>query len=95
MKDISKIIFIIQARTQSTRISRKMVREFSDGDSLMDIAIKKLKCSDIIPPENIWLSVMDDELIEIAKKYNIDYYVRSEESTQEPIKLSKVFEWYK
>jgi CMP-N-acetylneuraminic acid synthetase len=37
---------------------------------------------------------MDQELIDIAEKYNINYFIRSEESTQEPVTLQKVFEWH-
>lgn len=94
MKKLENIVFIIQARTQSSRVPRKMIREFNGHDSLMDIAIQKILYSDFILMENFYLSVMDKELIDIAKKYKLNYYVRSEESTQEPISLNKVLEWY-
>ena len=37
---------------------------------------------------------MDEELVNIAKKYDLNYFIRSEESTQEPVTLPKVFEWH-
>tara|TARA_R110002012_G_scaffold209009_1_gene379350 strand:- start:5303 stop:5824 length:522 start_codon:yes stop_codon:yes gene_type:complete len=37
---------------------------------------------------------MDKELVNIAKKYDLNHFIRSEESTQEPVTLPKVFEWY-
>ena len=93
MKSINDIVFIIQARTQSTRVPNKMLRPFADS-SLFEIAVNKILNSTIIPKDNFYLSVMDNELIDIAKKYNVNYFVRSEESTQEPVTLQKALEWY-
>ena len=93
MKNINDVLFIIQARTQSTRVPNKMLRPFADSN-LFEIAINKILKSSIIPKNNFYLSIMDQELIDIAKKYNLNYFIRSEESTQEPITLPKVFEWY-
>ena len=72
MKDIKDICFIIQARTQSTRVPNKMLRPFADSN-LFTIAINKILQSKIIPKDNFYLSIMDEELVNIAKKYNINY----------------------
>ena len=93
MKNINDVLFIIQARTQSTRVPNKMLKPFADSN-LFEIAINKVLKSSVIPKNNFYLSVMDQELIDIAKKYNINYFIRSKESTQEPVTLPKVFEWY-
>tara|TARA_R110002020_G_scaffold186151_2_gene384069 strand:- start:6450 stop:7136 length:687 start_codon:yes stop_codon:yes gene_type:complete len=93
MKNINDICFIIQARTQSTRVPNKMLKKFADSN-LFEIAINKILKSSFIPKNNFHLSVMDDELIQIAKKYDVNYFIRSEESTQEPVTLDKVFEWH-
>ena len=93
MKNIKDTLFIIQARTQSTRVPNKMLRPFGDS-SLFEIAVNKILQSNIIPKENFYLSIMDQELIDIAKKYDLNYFIRSEESTQEPVTLQKVFEWH-
>ena len=93
MKNLKDTVFIIQARTQSTRVPNKMLRPFANSN-LFEIAIKKVLQSSIIPKENFYLSIMDDELIEIAKKYNVNYFIRSEESTQEPVTLQKALEWH-
>ena len=93
MKNINDICFIIQARTQSTRVPNKMLKKFADSN-LFEIAINKILKSSFIPKNNFYLSVMDDELIQIAKKYDVNYFIRSEESTQEPVTLDKVFEWH-
>jgi len=93
MKNINDVVFIIQARTQSTRVPNKMLKPFADS-SLFEIAVNKILQSNLIPKENFYLSIMDQELIDIAEKYNINYFIRSEESTQEPVTLQKVFEWH-
>ena len=93
MKNIKDIIFIIQARTQSTRVPNKMLRPFAHSN-LFEIAIENVLQSSIIPKDNFYLSIMDDELIDIAKKHNVNYFVRSEESTQEPVTLQKALEWH-
>jgi len=93
MKNIQNILFVIQARTQSTRVPNKMLKPFGDS-CLFEIAIQKILGSKIIPRDNFYLSIMDDELIEIAKKYKVNYFIRSEESIQEPVTLPKVFEWH-
>ena len=92
-KEIKDILFVIQARTQSTRVPNKMLKPFADS-SLFEVAVKKILNSKVIPKDNFYLSIMDDELIEIANKYKVNYFIRSEESTQEPITLPKVFEWH-
>ena len=93
MKNIKDICFIIQARTQSTRVPNKMLRPFADSN-LFTIAVKKVLQSKIIPKSNFYLSIMDKELVNIAKKYDLNHFIRNEESTQEPVTLPKVFEWY-
>lgn len=93
MKNIKDVVFIIQARTQSTRVSNKMLRPFA-GSNLFEIAVNKVLQSTVIPKENFYLSVMDQELIDIAKKYDLNYFIRSEESTQEPVTLQKALEWH-
>ena len=93
MKNIQDTVFIIQARTQSTRVLNKMLKPFAHSN-LFEIAVEKVLQSSIIPKDNFYLSIMDDELIDIAKKHNVNYFTRSEESTQEPVTLQKALEWY-
>ena len=93
MKNIKDVCFIIPARTQSTRVPNKMLKPFVDS-SLLEIAINKVLASKKIPKENFYLSIMDQELIDLAKKYQVNYFIRSEESTREPITLQKVHEWH-
>ena len=67
MKSIKDICFVIQARLNSIRIPRKMIKPFSDT-TLMDLGIQKVLDSKIIPEENFYVSVYEKELKDIAKE---------------------------
>ena len=92
-KSIEEVCFIIQARTNSKRLPNKMLRDFS-GTNLFEIAIKKILSSSVIPKENFFLSLYDRELIDVGEKYNVNIYVRSEESVSESSDTRIVSEWY-
>lgn len=95
MKDINDIAFIVQARLNSERLPKKMIRPFADSN-LVEICIDKIKNSKIIPLNNFYLSVYEKDLIEIAEKNNINVYKRSLESiTDKGITVQKIYEWYK
>jgi len=94
MKSINDVGIIVQARMGSTRVPGKMLRPFA-GTTLVDILFEKLKSSKIIPRENIYFSVYEDELKEVGKKYNINIFNRSKESAfSEAELLSEIYEWY-
>ena len=92
-KDINDVCFIIQARTHSSRVPNKMLRPFA-GSNLFEISINKILNSTIIPKNNFHLSIRDPNLINIANKYGINYFIRSKESIREPVTLPKVLEWH-
>jgi len=94
VKNINDICLIVQARLGSTRVQNKMMRKFSDT-TLIDLVISKLKTSKVIPQENIYMSVWDEELKDVANKHNVNIYHRSEESAKsEGGDLSVLFEWW-
>ena len=93
MKNIKDILFIIQARLNSQRVPQKMIRPFSDTN-LFEIAIKKVLNSKLIPKDNFYVSIYEPELIEIAKKYNVNIFKRSKESANEESNLQKIYEWH-
>ena len=94
MKNINDVAFILQSRKGSTRVKNKMLRPFMDS-CLFEIAIKKILNSKVIPKENFYVSVFDDEFIEIANKYDVNIYHRSEDSIVEPVELPVVLGWHK
>ena len=71
MKKIEDISLVIYARLNSQRCPNKMVRPFANS-TLLDIGIKKVLSSKIIPKKNIYIGVYEKKLIDIAKKYNFE-----------------------
>lgn len=94
LKDINKILFIVQARTGSTRVKNKMTREIKPGLTLFSNAIEIVKKSKI-PLNNFYTSVNEEELIKTANKCGVNIFHRSVESANESQDLLKIFEWHK
>ena len=71
---------VIQARKGSTRLPNKMVLPFYKDLNVLDIVIDKLKkqYADTLIVLATTINSIDDELVEIAKKHNIDCYRGSE-----------------
>ena len=95
MKSIDDVCFIIQTRLGSKRTPQKSIKPFA-GTTLFDIAIKKILNSKVIPKNNVYVSVYEQELVDIAKKYNMNIYYRSYESANEHGSGSSrlLYEWY-
>ena len=91
-KNIKDICFIIQARLDSKRLPGKMLKPFADSN-LFEITINKLLDSDLIPNDNIYLSLYDDELIDIGKKYPVNIFHRTKESVSETKEPRVVSQW--
>ena len=84
---------IIQARLNSTRIPQKMIKKFGNT-TLLDITLNKLTKSNIIKPSDVFISVYENELKNIAKKYKFNIFDRSEESANTVNDMVKMFEWW-
>lgn len=93
MKNIKDILFITQARLESQRVPQKMIRPFC-GTNLLEILIEKIKKSNLIPLENFYLAVHNQELVDIAEKQNINYYKRSKDSSLAENSVRVLFEWH-
>lgn len=94
MKKIEEVCFLIQARLSSQRCPKKMTRPFA-GTTLLDLNIQKLVESDLIPNENIYVSVYEPELVSIAEKYPVNIFRRSEKSAMsEGTPMTEIYEWW-
>jgi len=93
MKNISDIAVIVQARLNSERVSKKMTRSFC-GSNLFEIGLQKLLKSTIIPSNNIFASVYEQELIDIANNNGVQVYKRSCDSANNDDSLQKIYEWH-
>tara|TARA_B100000131_G_scaffold114727_1_gene111680 strand:- start:616 stop:1308 length:693 start_codon:yes stop_codon:yes gene_type:complete len=94
LKNIDEIAVIVQARLNSERVPRKMIKPFA-GSTLMDIFCEKIKKSNVIKKENFFLSVYEKELLDIANKHNLQVFHRSEKSANsEGTPLGEMYEWW-
>ena len=92
-KNIQDCVFIIQARINSQRVKKKMIKKFANT-TLIEIAIKKILNSQIIPKEQFYLSVYDKELIDIGNKYNLNIFKRSYKSSETESNVQDLYEWH-
>ena len=93
MKSVDEVAVIIQARLCSERVPRKMIRDFC-GSSLFEIGVKKILDSSVIPKENFYVSVYEDELKDGANKYGVNIFERSEEAATNDNSLQTIYEWH-
>mgnify|MGYP001414738919 CR=1 FL=1 len=94
MKNINDIAIIVQARLNSERVPKKMIRPFA-GSTLVDIFCEKIKRSKVIKKENFYLSIYEKELIDIANKHGVQIFHRSEKSANsEGTPLGEMYEWW-
>jgi CMP-N-acetylneuraminic acid synthetase len=93
-KKIKDILFVIQSRIDSKRLPGKMLLPFCDTN-LFSLSIEKILKSSILPRENFYVSLYDEELIEIAEKYGVNIFKRSKESVSESTDTRVVSEWHK
>ena len=94
MKRIEDVCVVVQARLGSERVPGKMLRDFA-GTTLVDLLLTKLQKSKVIPSENIYCSLYEEELKDVARKYNVNIFNRSEESANsEGDPLTEIYEWH-
>jgi|TARA_R100000030_G_scaffold87337_1_gene70982 CMP-N-acetylneuraminic acid synthetase len=93
MSKLKKIAFIVQSRLNSERVPGKMIRPFANK-SLFEIALDKLVNSTIIPKDQIYASVNESELVDIALAKKINIFKRSFESANNDNDIKIIFEWY-
>lgn len=93
MKKLNNTAFIVQARLNSQRVPRKMIRPFA-GTNLFELVLDKLLQSSIIPKQNIFTSVHEPVLFDIAQKKQVNIFNRSYESANNDNDLKKIYEWH-
>ncbi len=76
---MKKIFTIIQARLNSTRLPRKVLLPFRENKNVLEFLIDRIKNLDPI----IATVPEADEIVTIAKKYNLRYFIGSEKNVLE------------
>lgn len=93
MKNLNEVAFIVQARLNSQRVPQKMIRPFG-GTTLFGLVLDKLLQSKVIPQNNIFASVYEDELVDIAESKEVSIFKRSHESANNDNSLQKIYEFH-
>lgn len=94
MKSLDDIAIIIQARLGSQRVPRKMLRPFA-GTILLDIALEKIKRSQVIAPDQFYLSVHEPELVAVGERHGVNVFRRSARSAaSEGEPMAELYEWW-
>lgn len=91
-KNISDILFIVQARCNSQRVPNKMITKFGNTN-LMEICLDKIKKSNI-PNENFYASVYEPELVNLVRNKDLQVFLRSEQSANEEHDIRVMYEWH-
>ena len=93
MKPLDSIAIIVQARLNSQRVPQKMIRPFA-GTTLFDIVLDKVKEALPSKQDNIWASVYEPELVDIAKSKSVNVFNRSRVSANNDNSLQAIYEWH-
>jgi len=93
MKNIKDVCFIVQARLNSDRVPRKMLKSFANS-TLLDICLSKLLRSSVIPKDNIFLSCYEPEIKACGIRHGINIFPRSKQSANEETKMGVIYEWH-
>lgn len=95
MKKLEEIAFIVQARLNSERVPRKMALPIAPNDlTLTDLVLQKLTTCNEIPNNQIFVSIAEQELFDIASKYPVNVYKRSYQSANVDNGIQNMFEWW-
>ena len=92
-KSFADVCVVIQARLNSQRVPKKMIRDFN-GTNLFSLVIDKVLKSEIISKKNFYVSVYEEELKDIAKDKGVQIYERSYESANNDNSLQIMYEWH-
>jgi len=93
MKPLDSIAIVVQARLNSQRVPKKMIRPFA-GTTLFDLVLSKVKEALPSKQEHIWASVYEPELVDIAKKQAVNVFSRSKASANNDNSLQMIYEWH-
>jgi len=93
MKPLDSVAIIVQARLNSQRVPQKMIRPFY-GTTLFDLVLEKIKEALPSKQDNIWTSVYEPELVDIAKKQGVNIFNRSRASANNDNSLQMIYEWH-
>lgn len=94
MKDRKDVLVLVQARLGSQRVPQKMTKPLKNTN-LFEICLKKLKNLRSVGQEQVYVSVWEDALRQIADKHGINIFQRSKKSANsEGTPMTEMYEWW-
>jgi CMP-N-acetylneuraminic acid synthetase len=94
MKEIKDVVVLVQARMGSQRTPKKMLKPVHDTN-LFEICLKKLKHLKSVDQSQVYVSVYEQELKDVANKVGINVFDRSEASANsEGTPMTEMYEWW-
>lgn len=93
MKKLSEVLIVTQARLSSQRVPYKMLRPLGKTN-LFELILTKLKASEYLPDSNIYASVYEPELKQVAKDVGIQTYMRSSISASTEGDIKELYSWW-
>lgn len=93
---MSKLGIILQARTGSTRMPEKVIRPFSQENSILDLLLEKVKKTGFPVVLATTTNSSDDRICVLSEKHEIPFFRGSENDVLDRfIQASKAFEFAK
>jgi CMP-N-acetylneuraminic acid synthetase len=92
-KSIDEVLVITQARLSSQRVPYKMLRPLGKTN-LFELILTKLKASEYIPQSNIYTSIYEEELINVANRVGTNVFKRSKESSTTENGIKELYSWW-
>lgn len=93
MKKLDEVLVITQARLSSQRVPNKMLKPLGKT-TLFELILTKLKASNYIPDKNIYASVYEQELKQVAKQVGINTFSRSSISANTEGDIKELYSWW-
>jgi len=88
-----KICLITNGRLGSKRLPSKMINDFAGNNSLFRIICEKFKKINNFPQEDVWVSIYEQQLKDIAYELGIKTHHRSYESANCDSPISLIWDW--
>lgn len=93
LKRLDEILVITQARLSSQRVPNKMLKPLGKTN-LFELILTKLKASDYIPDSNIYASVYEQELKQVANQVGVNTFSRSSISANTEGDIKELYSWW-
>jgi len=92
LKNLNDVLIVTQARLSSQRVPYKMLKPL--GKTSLFHLITKLKASEYLPNSNIYASVYEPELKQVAEDIGVNTFIRSSLSANTEGDIKELYSWW-